>query len=102
MDMIEDPRFTADFSDPARRSSAAGIEVRFKDGSRTRRIDVEYPSGHPSRRHEAAAAFQRKFTDALARQFPQQRIERIARICADPAAFDAMPVNAFMDLLALD
>ena len=100
MVLVEDPRFTADFSDPAKRSSAIGIEVRFRDGSTLVRQDVEYPSGHPSRRAETAAVYERKFTDALARRFAPERVARIAPICADQALFERTPVNEFMGLLA--
>lgn len=100
MVLVEDPRFTADFADPARRSSAIGIEVCLRDGSTLARRDVEYPSGHPRRRAETAGVYERKFSDALARRFPPERVARIAPICADQARFEATPVAEFMGLLA--
>ena len=74
--LTEDPRFTEGFFDPKRRSSATGLEVRFRDGSTTARIDVEYPSGHPSRRDESATLFEQKFTSAVERFFQLRRPEK--------------------------
>ena len=94
--LTEDPRFTEGFFDPKRRSSATGLEVRFRDGSTTARIDVEYPSGHPSRRDESATLFEQKFTSAVERFFPAAQAGKIISMCADQARLEATSVDAFM------
>ena len=48
----EDPRYTRDFVDPDKRSSANAVQVFFKDGSQTPKIEIEYPMGHPRRRKD--------------------------------------------------
>ena len=54
MTETEEPRFTRGSDDPNTLSSGNGIQVHFKDGSSTPRIDIEYPTGHPSRREGSA------------------------------------------------
>lgn len=100
MVLTEDPAFTAGFDDPQRRTSATRIRVRFRDGSQTPRIDVEYPIGHPSRRNEAAPVFRRKLVDALDRCFSVERRDAILALCDDGERFDATPVDSFMKLVA--
>ena len=99
MVVTEDPEFTKGFYDPAQRSSANGLQVHFKDGSRTPRVDVEYPVGHPRRREESAAVFQRKFVDALDLCFPPEQRDRILSICEDQTRFENTLTNEFMAVL---
>lgn len=99
MELAEEPRYTADFSDPAKRSSANSVEVFFRDGTSTGRVEVEYPAGHPRRRAEALPMLRRKFEASLARRFAGGRPERILALCEDGAQFETTPVQAFVDLL---
>jgi 2-methylcitrate dehydratase len=96
MVVIEDPNFSQGFYDPAKRSSANGIKVFFKDGSSTPRIDIEYPAGHPKRSAETTEIFRRKLVDALARRFAPKQRERILSLCDDQARLERTPVHEFM------
>ena len=102
MAVIEDARFSEGFFDPDRRSSATGLQVHFSDGSSTPRMDVEYPVGHPTRREESAAVFEKKFTEAVERFFPPAQCRRIMDMCADQARFEATPVDVFMTAFAVN
>ncbi|HET6451598.1 MAG TPA: bifunctional 2-methylcitrate dehydratase/aconitate hydratase, partial [Spirochaetia bacterium] len=53
MQMEEEPRYSADYLDPEKRSIANSVQVFFRDGSATEEVAVEYPVGHPRRRAEA-------------------------------------------------
>jgi 2-methylcitrate dehydratase len=99
MKISENPRYTADFSDPAKRSSANAVQVHFRGGSSTPKIEVEYPAGHPRRRAEAMPMLRRKFEAALERRFAPERCAHLLELCEDGARLQAMPVNAFVDLL---
>jgi len=99
MTLSEDPRYTEGFFDPAQRSSANAIEVRFRDGTTTGRIEREYPLGHPRRRAEALPALAAKFEHAL-RRLPAAQRERMLALRDDPA-LDQMPVHEFVDTMAL-
>src|SRR5580704_14308410 len=49
---IEDPKFTADYHDPEKRSIANAVTIALKDGTVLPEVVVEYPIGHRSRRTE--------------------------------------------------
>ena len=98
MVLAEEPRYTEGFFDPARRTSANSVQVFFRDGTSTARIEREYPLGHPERRSEAVPALRAKFAHALRRLPPAAR-ERLLALYDDPRAIDAMPVHALIDLL---
>jgi 2-methylcitrate dehydratase len=51
--VVEGPRYSQDYLDPAKRSIANAVRVVFADGTATERVEVEYPLGHPRRRNEA-------------------------------------------------
>ena len=101
MVVIEDAGFTHGFYDPAKRSSANGLKVYFKDGSSTPRVDIEYPAGHPKRRAETTEIFRRKLTNGLNLCFAPRQRDRILSICEEQARFEATPVHEFMAALAV-
>jgi 2-methylcitrate dehydratase len=98
MVLAEEPRYTEGFFDPARRTSANSVQVFFRDGTSTGRVEREYPLGHPKRRAEAVPALRAKFEHAL-RRLPGAARERLLGWYDDPAAIDAMPVDRFIDAL---
>jgi len=97
MTVVEDPRYTREFVEPDKRSSANAVQVRFKDGSTTPKVEIEYPLGHPRRRSEAIPQIEAKFRKHLARRYPPKQQEAILEICMEQARLEAMPVNQFMD-----
>ena len=101
MIVTEDPRFTREFYEPRKRSSANAIQVRFKDGGSTPKVIVEYPVGHPRRKKEAAGVLRTKFEQSLNHRFSPKRIERILRLCDDQAALERTPVDAFVNELVV-
>ncbi|WP_026291712.1 2-methylcitrate dehydratase [Marinobacterium rhizophilum] len=101
MEVIEEPRFSAEYLHADKRSIANAVQVFFVDGSHTAEVIVEYPLGHRRRRNEGIPLLEDKFRANLATRFPAARCERIFALCKDPAALGAMPVNAFMDLLVI-
>ncbi|MFV1981975.1 MAG: bifunctional 2-methylcitrate dehydratase/aconitate hydratase, partial [Thiohalomonadales bacterium] len=50
MIVVEDPQYSRDYIDPDKRAIPNAIQIRFKDGSSTAKIEVRYPLGHPRRR----------------------------------------------------
>jgi len=98
MVLAEEPRYTEGFFDPARRTSANSVQVFFRDGTSTARVEREYPLGHPARRAEALPALRAKLAHAL-RPLPAEAQERLLALYDAPQAIDTMPVNAFVDLL---
>lgn len=96
---VEDPRFTADYHDPDKRSIANGLTVHFADGTTLDEVLVEYPIGHRRRRAEGIPLLEAKFRRNLARRFPPAQQEKILTVALDQATLESMPVREFMDLL---
>src|SRR5689334_23131955 len=69
MTCIEDPRFSADYLDPERRSIANGITIEFNDATKTSEVVVEYPIGHRRRREDGIPLLIEKFRTNVARRF---------------------------------
>jgi 2-methylcitrate dehydratase len=101
MRCIEDPQFTRDYLDPAKRSIANGITVEFRDGTRTKEVIVEYPIGHRRRRAEGMPVLVEKFKTNLARRFPAKQQAAILDVALDTRRLAAMPVHEFVDLMVI-
>ena len=97
----EDKQYSSDYHDPDKRSIANAIQIVFKDGSRTDKVAVEYPIGHRRRREEGIPVLESKFRRNLLTCFPLARSEKILERCQDRDGLETMPVNDFMDMLAL-
>ncbi|MGV8960602.1 MAG: bifunctional 2-methylcitrate dehydratase/aconitate hydratase [Stenotrophomonas sp.] len=95
---IEEPRFTADYLDPHKRSIANALQVEFEDGSALDEVVVEYPIGHRRRRDEGIPLLRDKFERNLARRLSASQQARILATSLDPEKLGAMPVNAYVEL----
>ena len=96
MEVREDPQFTVDYYAPDKRSIGNAIQVFFKDGTRTGRVQVDTPIGHRRRRAEGYPVMVEKFRNSLPPVFPEQQCARIEALFADPARLDAMAVDDFV------
>ncbi len=101
MEVVEDERYSRDYLDPGKRSIANAVQVFFRDGSATDRIEIEYPIGHRRRREEGIPVLEAKFRNALATRFPAGRSEEIANLCRDAATLVRLPVHDFVDRLVI-
>jgi 2-methylcitrate dehydratase len=99
MRVKENADFTRDYYDPARRYIGNALQVFFRDGSASQRVQVDYPIGHRKRRAEGIPLLTAKFKSAVAAHFPARQAARIEALFADSAALDALPVNDFMAAL---
>ncbi|HEV2007625.1 MAG TPA: MmgE/PrpD family protein, partial [Burkholderiales bacterium] len=97
--VTEDMRFTKDFYDPEKRSSANAVQVHFRDGASTPKVEIEYPVGHPRRRSEVMPVLRVKLEASLGRRFAPARRDEILAACGDGASFDRVPVDTFVGLL---
>lgn len=94
----EDPQYTRDYHDPAKRSIANALTVELNDGTRLPEVAVEYPIGHRVRRDEGLPLLLDKFRGNLALGLPAAAQEKILEICADQDRLEAMPVDEFVGL----
>ena len=97
IECIEEPHFTADYHDPAKRSIANTLHVVLNDGTVLEQT-VEYPIGHRRRREEGMPLLIVKFKTNLRRRFSEEQQQRILAASLDPARLDSMPVRDYVDL----
>jgi 2-methylcitrate dehydratase len=100
MRVSENPQFTADYFEPAKRYIGNSIQVFFMDGTSTEKVSIDYPIGHRKRRSEGVPVLLNKFAAALAGHLPAHRVERILALSADPAGLDATPIHHLVDLFS--
>ncbi len=100
VECVEEPRFTADYHNPDKRSIANTLRVELHDGS-TIEETVEYPIGHRRRREEGMPLLVEKFKTNLRRRFPAAQQQRILDVSLDAACLDEMPVHEYVDLFAV-
>jgi len=97
MVVSEEPRFSADYLDPGKRSIANALQIFFTDGSRTPEVTIEYPLGHCRRRAEGIPVLVDKFRTNLARRFPPAQQERIHASSRDVRLLGEMAVHTYLD-----
>jgi 2-methylcitrate dehydratase len=95
----EHPRYTREYLEPDKRSIANAVQVFFKDGSATERVEVEYPLGHRRRRAEGIPLLIQKARTNLATQLPAKRVEELTALCLDRPRLETTAATAFMGLL---
>lgn len=101
MVVVEDLQYTKDYLDPEKRSIANAVQVRFKDGSCTEKVAVEYPLGHRRRRAEGIPLLIKKFAASLLLRFTPGRCKQIMDLCLDLDLLQSTPVDKFMDLFLI-
>jgi 2-methylcitrate dehydratase len=97
VDCVEEPRYTADYHDPEKRSIANALRVELHDGTVLEEA-VEYPIGHRRRRDEGLPLLIEKFKTNLRRRFPADKQQRILGVSLDHRRLTQMPVNDYVDL----
>lgn len=99
MVMKHDQRFTDEYLDPDKRSIANAVQVRFKDGSSTENVVVEYPIGHRRRRDDAKPLLVEKFKASIGTQLDSDQVEKLTDLFSDQTKLSAMAIDELMDLL---
>ena len=97
MEVRENPQFTVDYMDPEKRAIGNAVQVHFKDGSSTGRVEVPYPIGHRRRRSEAVPLLEEKFERHLTVRLSPDQCRTILDVCASRDSLEPMRVSAFMD-----
>ena len=97
----EDERYSREYHEADKRSIANAVQVFFRNGTKTQKVEVEYPIGHRRRREEGIPILVDKFRRNLAIRFPAGQATAIADLCLDRDALEATPVHEFMDLMVI-
>ncbi len=101
MKVVENKQFSVDYLDPQKRSIANALQIRFRDGTKTRQVIREYPIGHRFRRQEGIPKLIEKFKQNLETRFPRKQIEQILEISLSQSKLEQCTVNQFIDLFLI-
>ncbi len=99
MQVDENPDFTRDYFDPAKRYIGNAIQVFFTDGTATERVAIDYPIGHRQRRDEGIPVLKKKFQDSVAARLRPGQWRALDELCKDRDRLAATAVDDFMALL---
>src|SRR6184192_1501313 len=96
MQVRENRVFTEEYYAPDKRCIGNAVQVFFRDGSHTERVQVDFPIGHRKRRAEGMPVLVRKFEASVEAHFGAKQAERIKALFAKPKQLDALPVSELM------
>ena len=96
MEVAEDKRYSAEYHEPDNRSIANAVQIFFKDGSKTEKIEIEYPVGHRRRREEGIPLLEEKFEAALKAHYKPDQMQKIIDLCKDQKKLESMKVSEFV------
>ncbi|MFC3907511.1 bifunctional 2-methylcitrate dehydratase/aconitate hydratase [Legionella dresdenensis] len=96
MRVTENTQFSRDYHDPEKRSIANSIQIKFKDGTESEQITIEYPIGHKRRRNEGIPVLEDKFVRNLKTRFDDAKVNAIVKAMSDTNTLAKMPVTEFM------
>lgn len=99
---VEDPQFTKDYHDPAKRTISNALTVTLNDGTVLDEVVVEAPLGHKFRRDEAKPEILAKYKRHLGPHFPDARINELIELGTDASKLDGMDVDKYVDLYVKD
>jgi len=95
MEVRENPAFTQDYFDPAKRYIGNAVQVFFNDGTSTERVEVPFPIGHRERRAEGIPVLKEKFSQSVAPKLNATQWARLDELCADQEKLVATAVDDF-------
>ena len=81
MVVTENTDYTRDYLDPDKRSIANALQIVFKDGTKSDRVEVAYPIGHRFRRKQGLPLLMEKFRANVATRYEGGRYEAILSHC---------------------
>jgi 2-methylcitrate dehydratase len=101
MQVRENPTFTEEYYAPNKRHIGNALQVFFKDGTSTERVQVDFPIGHRKRRAEGMPVLVKKFESSVDAHFNPGQAQNIRRLFSNRASIDTLQVGELMDALAV-
>ncbi len=99
MEVRENEQYTRDYFDAEKRYIGNAVQVFFKDGTSTDRIEVHFPIGHRERRAEGIPVLKKKFVDSVSPKLKPGQWSELDALTGDRDRLMATPVDDFMALL---
>jgi 2-methylcitrate dehydratase len=98
MDVRENLAFSEEYLAPDQRHIGNAVQVHFRDGTATARVQVDVPLGHRKRRDEGLPLLRHKFESSVLAHYPPVQAEKIRSLFGSRANVEALPVH---DLVAM-
>ena len=95
----ENATFTAEYYERDKRYIGNAVQVHFRDGTATPRVQVDYPIGHRRRRAEGMPLLVRKFEDSVRAHYATEQAQRIVDCFAEAQVLESLRVDELMNLL---
>jgi 2-methylcitrate dehydratase len=95
----EEPRYTREYLEPVKRSIANAVQIFFRDGSATEKVEVEYPVGHRRRRVEGIPLLVEKFRANAATCLSSGKVQTLLRLTLDLDLLKCTRVSELVDHL---
>jgi 2-methylcitrate dehydratase len=99
MEVRENEQYTRDYFDAEKRYIGNAVQVFFKDGSSTDRIEVHFPIGHRERRQEGIPVLMQKFVASVSPKLKAAQWDALNALSLDHDKLAATAVDDFMALL---
>ena len=99
MQVRENTTFTQEYYASDKRYIGNALQVFFRDGTSTQRVQVDFPIGHRKRRAEGMPVLVQKFESSVDAHFGAKQAEKIKALFAKREQLDSMPVNELMAAL---
>lgn len=99
---VEDPQFTVDYHDPAKRTIPNALTVTLNDGTVLEEVVVEAPLGHRLRREEAKPEILAKYKRHLQSHFDQAHIDKLVEVGWNQTELENYDVDKYVDLYVKD
>ncbi len=99
MEVVENERFTREYLEPEKRAIGNAVQVFFKDGTSTDRIEVHFPIGHRERRAEGIPVLMEKFVDSVSPRLKAEQWDALNALSLDRNKLAETSVDDFMALL---
>ena len=98
----EDPRYTRQYLEPNKSSIANAVQIFFRDGRATEKVEVEYPVGHRRRRAEGMPLLVEKFSTNAATCLPPERVQKILALFEVVERLNPTPADVFAQYFNLE
>ncbi|MBT8132060.1 MAG: bifunctional 2-methylcitrate dehydratase/aconitate hydratase [Gammaproteobacteria bacterium] len=99
MEVRENEDFTREYYDADKRYIGNSLQVFFKDGSHTDRVQIDFPIGHRKRRSDGIPLLLEKFEQSVAARLKPGQWQALEKLANDQQALEQMPVDEFVSLL---
>ncbi len=95
----EEPRYTREYLEADKRSIANAVQIFFRNGSATEKVEVEYPVGHRRRRAEGIPLLVEKFRANAAGSFSTTKSAELVALFESVHDLDRLAADTFAGLI---